>query len=113
RRTQPRRATSERPRPPPPSSARSAARWAWRCSERSLPRASAPRSSASCPPAASTTSNSHALLCSPSAIKTLPAAVHEPLLHAFANSLHTVFLWGTFLAGLAFLLTLALKEVPL
>ena len=39
--------------------------------------------------------------------------MHEPLLHAFANSLHTVFLWGTFLAGLAFLLTLALKEVPL
>ena len=57
--------------------------------------------------------NSHALLGSPSAIKTLPAAIHDPLLHAFANSLHTVFLWGTFLAGLAFLLTLALKEVPL
>jgi hypothetical protein len=57
--------------------------------------------------------NSHALLGSPRAIRTLPAAVHDPLLHAFANSLHTVFLWGTFLAGLAFLLTLALKEVPL
>src|SRR5436305_4042866 len=57
--------------------------------------------------------DSRALLGSPSAIKSLPAKVHEPLLHAFANSLHTVFLWGMALAFLAFLLTLALKEVPL
>jgi hypothetical protein len=57
--------------------------------------------------------NSRALLGAPSAIKSLPAALHDPLLQAFANSLHIVFRWGTVLAGLAFLLTLALKEVPL
>jgi MFS family permease len=57
--------------------------------------------------------DSRSLLGSPSAIRSLPAKVHEPLLHAFANSLHTVFLWGMVLAFLAFLLTLALKEVPL
>jgi EmrB/QacA subfamily drug resistance transporter len=57
--------------------------------------------------------DSHSLLGSPSAIRSLPPKVHEPLLHAFANSLHTVFLWGMALAFLAFLLTLALKEVPL
>jgi hypothetical protein len=53
------------------------------------------------------------LLGSPEAIKRLPNAVHEPLLHAFSNALHTVFIWGAFLSALAFLLTLALKEVPL
>jgi EmrB/QacA subfamily drug resistance transporter len=57
--------------------------------------------------------DSHSLLGSPGVIKSLPAAVKEPLLHAFANSLHTVFIAGMFLSGLAFLLTLALKEVPL
>jgi MFS family permease len=57
--------------------------------------------------------DSHALVGSPGAIKALPAAVHQPLLQAFANSLHTVFLVGVVLSALAFVLTLALKEVPL
>ena len=57
--------------------------------------------------------DSHSLLGSPEAIKRLPNAVHEPLLHAFSNALHTVFLWGMLLSALAFALTLALKEVPL
>jgi EmrB/QacA subfamily drug resistance transporter len=57
--------------------------------------------------------DSSTLLGSPDAIKKLPAAIHEPLLHAFSNSLHTVFLWGALLSALAFALTLALKEVPL
>ncbi len=57
--------------------------------------------------------DSRSLLGSPDAIKQLPATVREPLLHAFSNSLHTVFLWGMLLSALAFLLTLALKEVPL
>jgi EmrB/QacA subfamily drug resistance transporter len=57
--------------------------------------------------------DSRSLLGSPSAIKGLPGALREPLLHAFSNSLHTVFLWGMLLSALAFLLTLALKEVPL
>ncbi|HKN94720.1 MAG TPA: MDR family MFS transporter [Thermoleophilaceae bacterium] len=57
--------------------------------------------------------DSHALVGSPSAIRSLPAAVREPLMHAFANSLNTVFLCGMVLSALAFLLTLALKEVPL
>ncbi len=57
--------------------------------------------------------DSRALLGSPGAIKSLPAEVHDPLMRAFANSLHTVFLFGMVLAALAFLLTLALKEVPL
>jgi EmrB/QacA subfamily drug resistance transporter len=57
--------------------------------------------------------DSHSLVGSPGAIKSLPAAVHQPLLQAFANSLHTVFLWGVVLSALGFVLTLALKEVPL
>jgi MFS family permease len=57
--------------------------------------------------------DSRSLLGSPSAIKKLPATVHDLLLQAFSNSLHTVFLWGMLLSALAFVLTLALKEVPL
>jgi EmrB/QacA subfamily drug resistance transporter len=57
--------------------------------------------------------NSHALLGSPGAIKGLPASVRAPLLEAFSHSLHTVFLFGMALSAVAFLLTLALKEVPL
>jgi EmrB/QacA subfamily drug resistance transporter len=53
------------------------------------------------------------LLGSPSAIKGLPPAIRHGLQQAFANSLHTVFLCGTALTLLAFLLTLALREVPL
>jgi MFS family permease len=55
----------------------------------------------------------HSVLGSPGAIKRLPDAIHEPLLHAFSNALQTVFIWGAMLSAVAFLLTLALKEVPL
>jgi EmrB/QacA subfamily drug resistance transporter len=57
--------------------------------------------------------DSHSLLGAPSAIKALPERVHLPLLEAFSNALHTVFMVGVVLSGIAFLLTLALKEVPL
>jgi hypothetical protein len=53
------------------------------------------------------------LLGSPSSIRGLPPAIRHGLEQAFANSLHTVFLSGTVLTALAFLLTLGLREVPL
>jgi hypothetical protein len=43
----------------------------------------------------------------------LPPAIRGDFLHAFANALHGVFLWGMAVAALAFLLTWWLKEVPL
>jgi EmrB/QacA subfamily drug resistance transporter len=45
--------------------------------------------------------------------KRLPATVHTDFLHAFANALHGVFLWGMLLAIVAFVLAWFLKEVPL
>jgi hypothetical protein len=39
--------------------------------------------------------------------------VHEAFLQAFADSLHSVFLWGVAMAIVPFLLSWALKEVPL
>jgi EmrB/QacA subfamily drug resistance transporter len=50
---------------------------------------------------------------SPAALERLPPAVHSGFIHAYAASLHTVFLAAVPIAGVAFLLTWLLKEVPL
>jgi EmrB/QacA subfamily drug resistance transporter len=50
---------------------------------------------------------------SPEQAKHLPAAVHADFLHAFAHSLHGVFLWGMVMAVVPFGLSWLLKEVPL
>jgi EmrB/QacA subfamily drug resistance transporter len=49
----------------------------------------------------------------PEQAKLLPPAVHTDFLHAFANSLHGVFLFGMALALVPFVLSWFLKEVPL
>jgi EmrB/QacA subfamily drug resistance transporter len=49
----------------------------------------------------------------PEQAKHLPPAVHEDFLNAFAHSLHGVFLFGTALAVVPFMLSWFLKEVPL
>jgi hypothetical protein len=43
----------------------------------------------------------------------LPPHVHEAFLGAFANALHSVFLWGVAMAAVPFILSWFLKEVPL
>ncbi|MGN6251569.1 MAG: DHA2 family efflux MFS transporter permease subunit [Marmoricola sp.] len=50
---------------------------------------------------------------SPAALATLPPAVHDGFIHAYAASLHTVFLWAVPIAAIAFVLTWFLREVPL
>ncbi|HET9076475.1 MAG TPA: DHA2 family efflux MFS transporter permease subunit [Acidimicrobiales bacterium] len=50
---------------------------------------------------------------SPAALDRLPPAVHSGFIHAYASSLHTVFLWAVPISAVAFFLTLLLKEVPL
>jgi EmrB/QacA subfamily drug resistance transporter len=50
---------------------------------------------------------------SPAALDRLPPAVHSGFVQAYAASLHTVFLSAVPVAGVAFLLTWLLKEVPL
>jgi EmrB/QacA subfamily drug resistance transporter len=50
---------------------------------------------------------------SPEQAKHLPPKIHHDFLQAFAHALHGVFLWGTAVAAVAFLLTWWLKEVPL
>jgi EmrB/QacA subfamily drug resistance transporter len=50
---------------------------------------------------------------SPEALHRLPAAVSGPLVHAYAQSLHVVFLAGVPVALAALVLSLFLKEVPL
>lgn len=50
---------------------------------------------------------------SPAALEQLPPAVHDGFIHAYAASLHTVFLAAVPIAALAFLFALFLKEVPL
>jgi len=50
---------------------------------------------------------------SPAAARRLPPAVHADFLHAFAHSLHGVFLWGMAIAIIPFALSWLLKEVPL
>ena len=49
----------------------------------------------------------------PAQAKHLPPTVHADFLHAFATSLHGVFLWGTAIAVIPFVLSWFLKEVPL
>jgi EmrB/QacA subfamily drug resistance transporter len=50
---------------------------------------------------------------SPAVLAKLPPAVHAGYIHAFAASLHTVFLIAVPIAAVAFALTWLLKEVPL
>ena len=50
---------------------------------------------------------------SPAAARHLPPAVHTDFLQAFAHAIHGVFLWGTALALIPFVLSWFLKEVPL
>jgi EmrB/QacA subfamily drug resistance transporter len=50
---------------------------------------------------------------SPAALAKLPPSVHAGYIHAFAASLHTVFLIAVPIAAVAFALTWLLKEVPL
>jgi MFS family permease len=50
---------------------------------------------------------------SPAVLDRLPPAVHAGYVHAFAASLHTVFLVAVPIAAVAFALTWLLKEVPL
>ena len=50
---------------------------------------------------------------SPATLAKLPPAVHAGYVHAFAASLHTVFLVAVPIAAVAFALTWLLKEVPL
>ena len=49
----------------------------------------------------------------PEQAKRMPPTVHADFLHAFANSLHGVFLFGMALALVPFVLSWFLKEVPL
>ncbi len=50
---------------------------------------------------------------SPATLAKLPPAVHAGYIHAFAASLHTVFLIAVPISAAAFALTWLLKEVPL
>ncbi len=50
---------------------------------------------------------------SPAKLRSLPPAVHNGLIEAFAHSLHAVFLWAVPFAALAFFASLTLREVPL
>ncbi len=50
---------------------------------------------------------------SPAVLDRLPPAVHDGYVHAFAASLHTVFLVAVPISAVAFALTWLLKEVPL
>jgi hypothetical protein len=49
----------------------------------------------------------------PQQAKHLPPAIHADFLHAFANALHGVFLWGMAAAIVPFVLSWLLKEIPL
>jgi EmrB/QacA subfamily drug resistance transporter len=50
---------------------------------------------------------------SPAVLEHLPAAIRAGFIAGYAQALHTVFLYATPLAGLGFVLSLFLKEVPL
>src|SRR3954452_14962440 len=54
-----------------------------------------------------------ALQASPERLAALPPAVHDGIATAVAHSLHTVFLVAAPIAGLALLVVLALREIPL
>jgi len=64
-------------------------------------------------PASVTSHLSGGVHLDPAQAKRLPPASHEALLHAFANALHGVFLFGLGFMLLAFALSWALREVPL
>jgi hypothetical protein len=49
----------------------------------------------------------------PEQARRLPPGLHHRFLQAFAHALHGVFLWGTAIAALAFVLAWWLREVPL
>jgi EmrB/QacA subfamily drug resistance transporter len=49
----------------------------------------------------------------PRSLHSLPAATARPIVDAYANSLHTVFLWSVAVALLGFVVALFLKQVPL
>jgi len=49
----------------------------------------------------------------PTEIDQLPSKIHDQVLHAFANALHGVFLFGTVLALVPFVLSWFLREKPL
>ncbi len=49
----------------------------------------------------------------PAQARRLAPAAHDAFLHAFANALHGVFIWGLGFMAVAFLLSWALREVPL
>ena len=49
----------------------------------------------------------------PEQVHHLPPAIHDAFLHAFAHSLHGVFLWGMLIAIIPFGLSWLLREVPL
>jgi EmrB/QacA subfamily drug resistance transporter len=50
---------------------------------------------------------------SPEGLHALPAAARTPIVHAYADSLHTVFLWTVPVALLGFVVALFLKQVTL
>jgi EmrB/QacA subfamily drug resistance transporter len=50
---------------------------------------------------------------SPAAIRNLPPAAHDAYVHAVAAALHPVFVVASVIAGVSFLLTWLLREVPL
>jgi hypothetical protein len=50
---------------------------------------------------------------SPAGLHALPASVAAPFIHVYAQSVHVVFLTGAPIAGLALVLALFLKELPL
>lgn len=50
---------------------------------------------------------------SPQGLHGLPASAREPVIHAYAESLQTVFLWTVPVAGIGFVVALFLKEVKL
>ncbi|MFD9482543.1 MDR family MFS transporter [Streptomyces sp. NPDC059991] len=50
---------------------------------------------------------------SPEGLKSLPSATAEPIVQAYADSLHTVFLWTVPVAAVGFVVALFLKQVEL
>lgn len=49
----------------------------------------------------------------PAQLRHLPPQVHQGLIDAFSNSIHSVFLWAIPFAVAGFLITLLLREIPL
>ena len=64
-------------------------------------------------PAGAHVDASKLLHSSPAKLALLPPAIHRGLIEAFSSSLHTVFLWAVPIGVVAFLVSLALREVPL